>query len=510
MASYAPYGAELEFMPIEAFGGRMKPMASAISNMGMTYHKGGLGAILGIVASIAIPFAAPAIAQSIGLSAALGNTLGSAVVGLGLGAAKGAVLGEDIFKSGLMGAIGGGLAGYSAPVSSGSGITAGGAAGAGTGATLSSGGAGLGLGGANFMGAPVSGAIGFQGGAGALGAITPASLAPYAGGVSGGAAASGLGSALSNVGNVAGDAAAAASNTGMASAGYTPGSADYWAQGRVPTTSTAGLSTTPSQMPVDVAGATPVSTSAPVSTAGGFRIPDTYSASMQPVSLGGQPQPGVLERVGTSLKTAATNAAQSITDPKRLADFALRAAGNLAGNALAGSGLSPEEQAFLDEQTKELRQLKDTNYALFQQRLQAAQDLLGQARYFDPNYYGLQSANRAQIAVARQKEEALSQLPQRSTGLRESTARRFNIESGRRTGTAYDVGFGTGMENQTRLTQAGLSQMPQSAPQIYTSGVGQAYSSTLANAEQRRQAEVDDYNKMFGNMFFSNPTQAGR
>ena len=73
---------------------------------------GGLGSIVSIVAAVAIPWAAPAIASSIGISAALGPTLGGALVGAGLGAATAAATGQNIGIGALTGGVGGGISGY--------------------------------------------------------------------------------------------------------------------------------------------------------------------------------------------------------------------------------------------------------------------------------------------------------------------------------------------------------------------------------------------------------------
>ena len=112
--------------------------------------------------------------------------------------------------------------------------------------------------------------------------------------------------------------------------------------------------------------------------------------------------------------------AQKFANPQALADLTLRAAGQLAGSALAGEGLSADEQKLLAAQQAELAWLQQNNQALFQQRLQEAQDLLGEARYFDPEYFGLQAARRQQLAGAIQEREGLRGL----TGTRRAAEQR--------------------------------------------------------------------------------------
>ena len=182
-----------------------------------------------------------------------------------------------------------------------------------------------------------------------------------------------------------------------------------------------------------------------------------------------------------------------LTSPAGQADFTLRAAGMLAGSALAGSGLSPEEEALLAQQTEELRQLQQTNQALFNQRLEQAQNLMGESKYFDPEYFGLQSARRAQTQGAVAKRAGLRGL----TGdRRESEARRFDIESGRRTGTAYDTGFQSAISPRLQTQQAGLSALPTSGPSVNYGGLRDAYNTA---ATRRRQSQ-EDVGALFGSL----------
>lgn len=202
----------------------------------------------------------------------------------------------------------------------------------------------------------------------------------------------------------------------------------------------------------------------------------------------------ILSQTGDAIKA-------KFADPKNLADMTLRAAGQLAGSALAGSGLSSEEEALLSQQTEELRQLQQTNQALFNQKLEQAQNLAGESKYFDPEYFGLQSARRAQTAGAVAKRAGLRGL----TGdRRESEARRFDIESGRRTGTAYDQGFMSAISPRVQTQQAGLAAMPTSGPSVNYAGLQGAYN-TAATRQRQTQADIGD---LFGTLT-SNPRSRG-
>jgi hypothetical protein len=185
--------------------------------------------------------------------------------------------------------------------------------------------------------------------------------------------------------------------------------------------------------------------------------------------------------------------ADRFSDPAKLADLTLRAAGQLAGSALAGEGLSADEQKLLAAQQAELAWLQQNNQALFQQRLQEAQDLLGEARYFDPEYFGLQAARRQKLSGAALEREALRGL----TGTRRATEqRRIRLGTARNVGTAYDVGYGTGVSGRLQTRQAGLAALPERAPATYGGyeGLLQSYQ----QARTGRDAGLRNIGKLFG------------
>ena len=113
------------------------------------------------------------------------------------------------------------------------------------------------------------------------------------------------------------------------------------------------------------------------------------------------------QRLATAVSEVPGRIGAQFTDPKRLADMTLRAAGMMVGSAVAGDGLTPADRQLLDQMTQDMQQLRETNQQLFQQRVQAAQDLAGEAKYFDPEYYGLQAARKAQTQVAREAAAGL-------------------------------------------------------------------------------------------------------
>ena len=370
----------------------------------------GLKTLVGVAVAIAIPFAAPAIAGAIGtsmgisaatfgMSAAVGSVLGSAAVGAALGGASQAVLGGDVGRGALMGAVGGGIGGYTSAPS---------AVGAGAAPPTT-----VGVSPVDYSLGTGGGATGLSAPTGGVGLTMPGSF---------GAPATSTGLA----------GAGTAGSTGFTGADYSLASA---AQSPATGLASAGLD--------------------PTTAGAGLRAPD--SGYFQAGTATGATAAAKPATFMDALSEVPKTIAAKFKDPKALADITLRAAGQLAGSALAGSGLSPEEETLLAQQTDELRNLQQTNQALFNQKLEQAQNLMGESKYFDPEYFGLQSARRAQTAGAVAKRTGLRGL----TGdRRESEARRFDIESGRRTGTAYDTGFMSAISPRRQTQEAGLAQMP--------------------------------------------------
>lgn len=218
---------------------------------------------------------------------------------------------------------------------------------------------------------------------------------------------------------------------------------------------------------------------------------------------------------GTAAGTAATAApttfmqalrrvpeavAAKFRDPNALADLTLRAAGLMAGSAIAGSGLSPEEEALLQAQRQELEYLQANNQALFQERLNQARGLLGEAKYFDPNYFGLQQAAGVQLRGARAKEEALAGIDPRRAGLRAAEERRANLAIGRDVGTAYSQGYQRGVEGRTGLLQSGLQQLPTSAPATALGSYGAQLANMYGTAAGRQAQTQQDIGSLFESM----------
>ena len=456
----------------------------------------GVKMVVGIAAAIAIPFAAPALAgvigaslgisaASFGMSAAVGATLGSAAVGAALGAGASAILGQDIGRGALMGGIGGGIGGYASAASAATPV-------AGSGASLPSMGGGTGLVGTpdlTFGAEAISANLG-----GGTGLVAPTSITGTTGtGLTSGFGG-GTGLTLPSLGATAPAATfavtpestfasvpestfATGTTTGMGGGTGLTMPSSY--------TSSAGLSGTTSAGISELGGGT------------GLRVPASMTGAT-PSALAGTTAAAPAEKPSTfveALKAVPQTLASRFTDPNALADLTLRAAGQIAGSAVAGSGLSSEERALLDAQTAELRELQKNNVALFNERIEQARGVVGESKYFDPEYFGLQRARRAQIAGATAKRAGLRGL---EGGRRTAESRRFDLATARDTGTAFDQGFGAGVQGRLATTQAGLNMYPTSYPSSMSDylNLSRVYD-TAENRKARDQAQIGS---LFGSL----------
>jgi hypothetical protein len=511
-------------LPEAAFGGDLPPMQrkALVKAMGIRPQGGGGGglkAVVGLVAAVAIPFAAPAIvgamASSTAIAAAMpaltaalsttaGAVVGSAIVGAGLGAVTAKVTGGDVGRGALFGAIGGGIGGYSQAGN----ITAQGAN-VGTGSTT------LANAGTPAAAAtPTANAVVTNVGSGTgywspeLGAyIDPMSGSTIAAQniAYGGTVNSSLASQLSS-GSVGAQGLADAINASGTLAVNTPGAiggnaAAFGAGGGVfydPTTAVAGAAPSYAQAGLQV---TPAMEQAAANAAvRSGEMVNVAAKGTTPAQTIAAPAGGATAAGGATVAapTTFTEALkQKFSDPRNQADLFLRAAGQIAGSAIAGDGLSDEEKALLNQQTAELRQLRETNQALFNQRLEEAQNMIGESKYFDPAYFGLQSQRAVQTAGSRAKREALGKFGNQRAGLRRAEERRFDLGISTGGQTAYLQGADSAQQNKLRTQAAGLSVLPSSGNSTalqYGSYIGGLYDA----ADRRRRQAAGDIGDLFG------------
>jgi hypothetical protein len=510
-------------LPEEAFGGtgpRLTPIARAIGGKQPALYGGGGGglkAVVGVVAAIAIPFAAPAIASSIGLSGAIagavgsvtaGSVIGSAIVGAGLGAISAKVQGQDVGRGALMGGIGGGVSGYfNAPQAiqapSGAGATVAGGQPS-VNAVVTNVGSGTGyfnpeLG--QFVDPMTGSTIASQNIA--YGGTVSGDLAAQlsSGAVDASSLANSMQGIQVNTPAVYGGNAAAFGSGGGAGAFYNPDAmalsgaapAGGYATQAAPTYAQAGLTVTPG---AEQAAAARASFDPTINAAG-----QPGAVSQQP----GQPgQPGAAGGTGTAAPTTVSAALkQQLTDPRKQAEFLLRAATLSVGGAMAGDGMSPEERALLETQKAELEQLRTADKAAYDRKLQEAYNIVGESNYFDPAQFGLMSQRGVQTSGARAKADALRKVSGgRRSGLRTSEERRFDLGIAKGGETAYLQGADWAQQQKLRTKQAGLALVP-NAPSTslqYGQYVGNLYDA----ADRRRRQTAGDIGDLFGSFTGSN------
>ena len=478
--------------------------------------------LISVVAAVAIPFVAPMIASSIGMSAAIGTAVGSAtagsviggaITGAALGAAKGAIFGEDVGRSALLGGLGGGIGGYTAaptaaPAVAGApppvyDLTSAGLTPAPgyTDYSLSAGLTAPPPAAANTFGAADYSLTGGTGASATTGSFTPSTgtfNADYS--LTGGAQmpSQGLNPATAGFGLRAPDPGFYSAGVSNALATGTP--IDYSLGAYTPPSAglnMASVNPVTGGMQVTTGGGTYQSVTPAAQYSGGSYVGPTGSATGGTIATGGT---GATAAPASSsfmdkLKQVPGEIAAKLTDPKNMADITLRAAGMLAGSAIAGNGLTDEERALVEQQKADLENLRNTNRTLFDQRLEQAQNLVGESKYFDPEYFGLQRARRAQLAGAKAKKAGLRGL---EGGARISEGRRFDLATARDTGTAYDVGYGTGVQGRLGTMQAGMQMMPQSAPSMgneYT-----ALQNVYGTANTRARERQKDIGNLFGSL----------
>lgn len=408
----------------------VSPSADAtISRIQPTMHGGGGGIkkVIAVVAAVAIPIAAPTIAASIGLSGAIGAaigtsavagtigaTVGSAIVGAGLGAISAKVTGQDVKRGAIMGGLSGGIAGY-------------------------------------FRGAPQTQAASGSG------------TSPTAAG-EGTQLGTDLSSGSQQYGNIGpGDPttfnadtladAAAGGDQSLVQASYSTQGQNLGAQ----LSNTGGGQVMQASLPgssVAQGGQTLVQQGA---AAGTQTAPTALSQLGPNASIG--------EKFVATMKDSGSALVNKFTDPEALANVTMQAGGQLLGTALAPDPeMPPEQREMLEMRKQELAELKQKDEAAFNAQMDAAKQYLQQAKQYDPTYMAFQAANKEAIDQQRKLREQYRRAALgRGRDISEAEKRRMSLDSARQVSSEYDRGFQQGLSAQNKVTQAGLSAIPNSA-----------------------------------------------
>ena len=189
--------------------------------------------------------------------------------------------------------------------------------------------------------------------------------------------------------------------------------------------------------------------------------------------------------------------ADKITNPDTLANLTLQAGGQLLATTLVPPGsmpeLSAEEQQVLEEYKAELADLKQNNEAAFNAKMDASKQFLVQAGYFSPEYFGLQSANKAatdQERKLREYRRTAGLTSFRNTGMSAAEERRAALDSGRNVQSSYDSGFQKGMTAQNQALTTGYGMIPASQGAGYANalaGLNTMYSGMRDQQDKKRE-----------------------
>jgi len=215
-----------------------------------------------------------------------------------------------------------------------------------------------------------------------------------------------------------------------------------------------------------------------------------------------------LESMKKGVGAATEKIADRLTNPDVLANAVLQVGGAVAAEAIVGTpGQTPEEQAALETYKAELETLKQRDEAAFNAKMDAAKQYMVQAGYYDPQYFGLQSANRAAIAEGRKLREFERKAGLRTGGVSAGDRRRAALSGGANVQSAFDRGFlqGVNLQNQAMSTGVGL------IPGAPTSGATGAYNmAVLAQNQGNAERAAADRKKSNIQKFFGGfSTQSG-
>ncbi len=394
-----------------------------------TEHGGGVKKVIAVVAAVAIPIAAPAIASSLVASAAIpalstfaATTAGAAVTSAVVGAGLGAI---------------------SAKVTGG-----------------------------NVKAGAIMGAIG--GGIGGYG------VAQSTGAGLGNVADTGIqATANRTLGTTFGQPTAetAGLNTAGADAGATLTSD---ATGGTLADATAGEATLQN---ASLPGTNVADAGARLSNTGAAATTETAKTAMS--QLG--PDATFAAKSGAYLKDAGSALVSKVTDPAALASLTMQAGGQLLGAALAPDPeMPPEQRELLEMRKAELAELKERDENAFNAQMDAAKSFLQQAEQYDPTYMAFQAANKEAIDQQRKLREQYRKASLQSGGrdISEAEKRRMSLDSARNVSSRYDEGFQKGLTAQNKVTQAGLSAIPNSSNFA-------AYTNALQSLSQDTQKAED-------------------
>ena len=190
---------------------------------------------------------------------------------------------------------------------------------------------------------------------------------------------------------------------------------------------------------------------------------------------------------GAYLQDAGSALVSKVTDPAALASLTMQAGAQLLGAAMAPDPeMPPEQKELLEMRKAELAELKERDEDAFNAQMEAAKGFLQQAEQYDPTYMAFQAANKEAIDQQRKMREQYrkSALQGGGRNISEAEKRRISLDSARNVSSRYDEGFQKGLTAQNKVTQAGLSAIPNSSSYA-------TYTDALKNLSQDTQKAED-------------------
>ncbi len=206
-----------------------------------------------------------------------------------------------------------------------------------------------------------------------------------------------------------------------------------------------------------------------------------------------------------SLKAGLSSAGEKIVDrftnPDALANAVLQVGGAVAAEAIVGTpDQSPEATAAIEEYKQELQALKAKDEAAFNQKMDAAKQYMVQAGYYDPQYFGLQAANRAAITEGRKLREFERKAGLKSGGVSSGDRRRAALSGSKNVQTAFDTGFVQGIGLKDKAMATGVGLIPNASPTAANAQgkLAEYYLGLDAQANADATKKKDNIQKFFG------------
>ena len=215
---------------------------------------------------------------------------------------------------------------------------------------------------------------------------------------------------------------------------------------------------------------------------------------------------------GAYLKDAGSALVSKVTDPAALASLTMQAGGQLLGAALAPDPeMPPEQRELLEMRKAELAELKERDETAFNAQMEAAQSFLRQAEQYDPTYMAFQAANKEAIDQQRKLREQYRKASLQSGGrdISEAEKRRMSLDSACNVSSRYDEGFQKGLTAQNKVTQAGLSAIPNSSNFAAYTNALQSLSQDTQKAEDAAIVRNSGAGKNISDLFAGFNTKSG-